>query len=218
MENKRFYNFTLVIYEDDEKFDEQKEALLNEKDSIFCRHDQDVDDDGNLKKPHFHYVLKLKNACTISALSKRVGVSENMIEPVKKSLNGCLKYLVHFGCDDKFQYDVSSVISNSDKLLRRFQDLVSKETSETEKVINIQDYIEQATDYVDLAFLGRYVQKINMWDAFRRNMMYFIKLVDNHNARISAKKYHLDNAYYNSDYVDGLHNEKICSGKDVDFS
>jgi len=46
-----------------------------------------------------------------------------------------------------------------------------------------------------------------MWDAFRRNMMYFIKLVENHNARISAIRFGSNNdLYYDSDYVVSLHN------------
>ena len=196
MNNKRFYNFTIVIYEDDENFDSQKFNLALEGETIYCRHDQDVTEEGELKKPHYHYVLKLKHACTISALSKRVGVPENLIEPVKKSLNSCLKYLIHFGNDDKYQYNAEDVQGNSDKLLRKFLDLVSKEITETEKVISIQDYIESFNDYIDFGVLGRYVQKINMWDAFRRNMMYFIKIVDNHNAKITASRYHSEDSYY----------------------
>lgn len=214
MNNKRFYNFVVVIYEDDDNFTKQRFNLLQEKEIIFIRHDKDVyendvlDDNkevihaaGDLKKPHYHYVLKLRNACTISALAKRLEIAENMIEPVKKSLNGCLKYLIHFGCDDKYLYSVEDVESNSDKFLRRFRDLVSEEISEVDKVVSIQDYIESINDYIDLAVLGRYVQKINMWDAFRRNMMYFCKLIDQHNSRISAMRYSQDNPYFDSDYT-----------------
>ena len=192
MNNKRFYNFTLVIYEDDSAFDTQMFNLAQETSIIYIRHDKDIDDEGNDKKPHYHFVLKLKNACTISALSKRVGVSENMIEPVKKSMNGCLRYLVHYGNDDKFQYNPEDVKSNDDKLLRKFLDLVTKDTPEADKVESIEDYIlnYDKGQYIEWPILGRYVRKINMWDAFRRNAWYFSKLVDSHNARVSAVRYH----------------------------
>lgn len=189
MDNKRFYSFNLVIYEDDEKFSEQMFSLLQEQDCIYIRHDKDVTDDGDLKKAHYHFVLRLGNACTISALSKRVGVAENMIEPIKKSFNGALKYLIHYGYDNKFQYEQSEVKSNSDKLKQRFEDLVSKEIPEVDKVISIQDYIDSFNGPLTLSILGRYVQKINKWDAFRRNMSFFIRLVDEHNA--------LDRSYRN---------------------
>lgn len=199
MENKRYYNFIIVIYEDDEKFDKQYFNLLQEKDAIWIRHDQDLNEETEeLKKPHYHFVLKLKNACTISALSKRIEVNENMIEPVKKSFNGSLKYLIHYGCDNKFQYDKNLVESNSPTLKRKFDDLVTNDVPEVEKVINIQEFIESSSDYIDIGTLGKYVQKINMWDAFRRNMMYFIKLVDHHNGKISAIRYNHNEDYYNN--------------------
>ena len=198
MENKRFYNFIIVIYEDDKNFDKQYFNLAQEKESIWIRHDQDIDDEGNTKKPHYHFVLKLKNACTISALAKRIEVNENMIEPVKKSLNGSLKYLIHYGCDNKFQYDSNLVQSNSTNLKRKFEDLVTKDIPEVEKVMNIQEFIESCNDYIDLGVLGKYVQKINMWDAFRRNMMYFTKLVDQHNGKIANQRYHMQDDFYNN--------------------
>lgn len=204
MNNKRFYNFTCVIYEDDENFSAQKFNLAQENEVIYIRHDKDVDDEGNDKKPHYHYVIKLKNACTISALSKRVGVQENMIEPVKKSLNGCLKYLIHYGDDSKYQYDSKLVESNSDKLKRKFLDLVTKDVPESDKVESIEDYILNFEKgcYIEWHILAKYVRKINMWDAFRRNSWYFTKLVDSHNSRVSATRYH----YYDDEYISGLHN------------
>lgn len=199
MNDKRFYNFILVIYEDDENFDKQYFNLTQEGETIWIRHDKDVNEEnGELKKPHYHFVIKLKNACTISALAKRIEVKENMIEPVKKSMNGSLKYLIHYGCDNKYQYEASQVESNSTKLKRKFEDLVTKDVPEVEKVISIQEYIESCNDYIDLGILGKYVQKINMWDAFRRNMMYFTKLVDQHNGRIAAKRYHTNEDFYNN--------------------
>ena len=198
MNNKRFYNFNLVIYEDDEGFKEQFNAIQEEKDAIWIRHDKDIDDEGNLKKPHYHIVLKLKNACTISALSKRINVDENMIEMVKKSLNGCLKYLIHYGSDDKYQYNKTEVKSNSDALKRRFDDLVTKDVPEVDKVISIQQFIEEHNDYIKISVLSKYVQKINVWDAFRRNYAFIKDLVNEHNGKISGERYNY--RYTNEDF------------------
>ena len=214
MNNKRFYNFIVIIYEDDENFDKQYFNLLLEKDEIHIRHDKDIFDKdvfeednetikyhaGDDKKPHFHFILKLKNACTISALAKRIEVKENMIEPIKKSLNGALKYLVHYGYDDKYQYDSSLVKSNSDKLLAKFLDLVTKDVPEVDKVVDIQNYIESFPDIIEFGILGRYVQKMNLWDAFRRNITYFSKLVDSHNSRIAASRFHTYRLVKGEDY------------------
>ena len=127
-----------------------------------------------------------------------------MIEPVKRNFNGCLRYLIHYGCDDKYQYDINDVKSNSDKLLKKFKDSISDDTSEVEKVISIQEYIESYPDNIKWSILARYVQKINMWDAFRRNMTFFTKLVDEHNADIFCKKYgsSIQNVPYNTDILE----------------
>lgn len=186
MDNKRYYNFILVIYEDDERFKEQYDNLTQENEVIWIRHDQDIDDEGEVKKAHYHFILKLKNACTISALGKKMNIDAHMIEPVKKSFNGSLRYLIHYGNDNKYQYSADLVQSNSDKLKRKFLDLVTDDIPEVEKVISIQDYIESYNGWIDLSVLGRYVQKINKWDAFRRNMMYFIRLIDEHNSKVCA--------------------------------
>ena len=181
MNKKRYYSFSGVIYEDDENFEKQFNYLSTTHDCIWIRHDQDVNEDGELKKPHFHFVLKLKNACTISALSKNSYINENLIEPIKKSFNGCLKYLVHFGYDDKYQYSIDDVESNCSNLLRRFKDLVSHDVPEVDKVISLQDYIDNYDSLLTMSMLGRYAQKINEWDAFRRNITYFKIILDEHN-------------------------------------
>ena len=199
MDKKRYYNFTLVIYEDDENFKEQMESIKQTHESIWIRHDKDINEEtGELKKAHYHVVLKLKVNCTISALSKKLGINENMIEPVKKSLNGCLKYLIHFGDDNKYNYDKEEVQSNSDTLKRRFDDLVSKDTPEVDKVISIQQFIEEYNDYIKISFLSKYVQKINVWDTFRRNYAFIKDLVNEHNGKISGERYNY--RYTNEDF------------------
>ena len=196
MNNKRNYNYLCVIYEDDENFDSQMFELLQLNEVIYIRHDQDVNDDGDLKKPHYHFVIKLKTACTLSALAKRVGVSENMIEPVKKSFNSSLKYLIHFKDDNKFNYDIDDVKSNSEKLLKRFKELVADEIPGGEHVMSIQDYIDSQTDYVKMRDLGRYANSIGVWNYFMRYYQYIRDIVSEHNGEISAKRYHDSSGFF----------------------
>lgn len=199
MDNKRFRCFNLVIYEDDKNFDKQFFQIQQTKSAIWIRHDKDINEEsGELKKPHYHVVLKLKNGTTISALSKRLEVGENLIEPVKKSLNGCLKYLIHFKSDDKYEYDITEVKSNDDDLMQKFLDLVKKDMSEEQKVLGIEEFILnfEKGQYIEWYILGRYVRKINCWDAFRRNAWYFGKLVDSHNCKVSAIRYHMPQDEY----------------------
>ena len=152
--------------------------------SIFIRHDKDVDEEtGELKKPHYHFIIKLKNAKSISAISKETFVAEHMIEPVKKSFDGSLRYLIHFGLDNKYQYDANEVRCLDDKLMARFIKAVNVELSEEEKVEQIEEFIHNSGCYVELKCLGAHVRKINKWDAFRRNMTYFKAILDEHNRK-----------------------------------
>ena len=196
MENKRNYNYLCVIYEDDENFDNQMFNLQQESEVIYIRHDKDVTEEGEEKKPHYHFVIKLKTACTISALSKRVGVAENMIEPIKKSFNGSLKYLIHFKDDNKYNYDVDEVKSNSDKLMKRFKELVADEVPGGDHVMTIQDYIDSQCDYIKMRDLGRYANSIGVWNYFMRYYSYIRDIVSEHNGEISAKRYHDASGFY----------------------
>lgn len=199
MNDKRNYNYLCVIYEDDENFNWQLYNLLNEKEVIYIRHDQDVTEEGELKKPHYHFVIKLKTACTISALSRRVGVAENMIEPIKKSFNGALKYLIHFKDDNKFNYCIEDVKSNSEKLLKRFKELVTDEIPGGEHAMSIQDYINSQPDYVKMSDIGKFANQNGIWNYFIRYYSYLRDVVKEHNADICAKRYHMD-IDYNSLY------------------
>lgn len=181
MKNKRFYNFIFVIYEDDKDFKIQFANLSINYKSIYIRHDQDVDDEGNLKKPHYHFIIKLKNAMTISAISKQTLVDENMIEPVKKSFDGSLRYLIHFGRDDKYQYTPEDVHSLDDDLYARFMKSVNKELSEEEKVESIEEFLNEHDCVVEMQSLGAHVRKKGTWDAFRRNYQYFKTILEEHN-------------------------------------
>ena len=196
--DKRNYNYLCVIYEDDKDFDTQMFNLLQENEVIYIRHDKDVTEEGEEKKPHYHFVIKLKTACTLSALSKRLGIAENMIEPIKKSFNGSLKYLIHFKDDNKYNYDMDDVKSNSEKLLKRFKELVSDEIPGGDHVMSIQDYIDSQTDYIKMRDLGRYANSIGVWNYFMRYYQYIRDIVSEHNGEISAKKYNIDSDFYNS--------------------
>lgn len=183
MDNKRYYNFILVIYEDDKLYKQQMANLQINYESIYIRHDKDIDEEGKTKKPHYHFVIRLKNAKTISALAKESLVEPHMIEPVKKSFDGALRYLIHFNRDDKYQYDPSEVKSIDEKLMARFIKSVNQEMSEEEKVEKIEDFIDNATGVIEMNRLEKYVRKINKWDAFRRNQSYFRAILDEHNRK-----------------------------------
>ncbi len=198
MKNERKYNYLGIIYEDDENFDNQLFNLAQEKEACWIRHDQDVKEDGELKKPHYHFVIKLKNPCTLSALAKRLEVNENMLEYVK-NVNSSLKYLIHYGDDNKFQYDPRDVSSNSDVFKNRFLDLVTKDIKESDKVLSIYEFINGVKKPINVNMLFKYVQKHNLWDAYRRNYAIIKDLTYQHNGEILGKRYNNCDDFFSDD-------------------
>ena len=152
--NDRFRLFTLVLYEESEKYN-FKEVLKNIKSYKFyayIKHDRDVFDDGSDKQVHYHFLIKLDNACTVKALSKKIGVPDNYIQHVRNE-RAMIRYLIHFDDEDKFQYDFNSIHCS-----RSYQRFVKKcfDDKETEDIIisNINNFINSLArlDYSQAVF------------------------------------------------------------------
>lgn len=196
----RRYKYEVVIYEDDPLFKEQYEALTAVNSAIWIKHDKDIfkedvlNEDGSikynagdLKKAHYHFLLKFKNGIVISAVAKKVKVNKNQVQIIK-NFNSALKYLIHFGQDEKYQYSMDDVSSNSDNLKTQFEELIINDIPESRRVLTIQEIIEDFDGYIDLGILGKVIIKMNYWGTFKSSFSYFFKLVDLHNAKFMAKK------------------------------
>lgn len=93
----------LILYDEDET---QKNAIDILKTNYIYKgilHDKDTDEDGVIKKPHYHFVVRLDSAQTNEYLAKILGIKENYIQVVY-SLKGALDYLTHINQPDKYQY------------------------------------------------------------------------------------------------------------------
>ncbi len=196
MNNKRYYSFTCILYEDDKRFQEQFVNLKMNYDCIYIRHDKDLYDEdlfdedmklihsaGETKKPHYHFVIRCKNGKTISSIAKTCNIDDHMIEPVKRSFDGALRYLIHYGNDKKYQYSPDEVESLQEDLLIRFRQKVLEHVSEEEQTEKIEDFLKNSTQRVKLSQLGAYARHIGQWSCFRRNMSYFKAVLDEYNSR-----------------------------------
>lgn len=115
--------FCGILYPDAENYDcdHVLDVLKNYFDDwAFILHDKDViEDSGELKKAHYHWVGSLKNPVLISTVINRLEVPPQAVEYVKKTgdkvnWKGAVRYLVHNVHPEKYQYDVQDVISNFD--------------------------------------------------------------------------------------------------------
>lgn len=128
IEAKKYRHFMLILYKDSTSYNFD-DVLFDLKGSfknyayIFHRPEKDE------KKEHYHFILSLDNPRTISGISKRVGVQDNYIQPIK-SLRASCRYLVHIDDDSKIQYDLTDVVvshSFQRKFFGAFDDLKSEQ-------------------------------------------------------------------------------------------
>lgn len=179
----RYRLFSIVLYEESESYD-FKDVLFNIKSYKFyayIRHNKDIFDDGTDKKVHYHFLIKLDNACTLQALSKKLGVPKNYIIHVRNE-RAMIRYLIHFDDEDKFQYSFDEIHCS-----RSYQRYIKKcfEDKETEEQIinNINIFINnlKGLDYSQAVFtLVAYVND-NCYDTiykrYRQEFTTILKMV-----------------------------------------
>lgn len=140
-------------------------------------HDKDVhtsgENEGELKKAHWHVVIKFPNAVWNEPLAKELGIQTNYLEKVL-NLDAALTYLVHDGYEDKYQYDISDVFG---PLQTRLASLL-KDTDESTRALNIYDIIRSSPGIVTYTEVFEKACKAGLYGDFRRmgsGVMYLIK-------------------------------------------
>lgn len=224
--------FNLILYPDSIDYDcssllksisssgDSFAYILHDRDSYL--HDVFDSDSGELlyssgshKKNHVHVVLYYKDARTISSISKQYDIPENMIEIVK-SVKGIYRYLVHKDDPEKFQYDISDVVTNIslDKYLKDNKD-------EVKQLLDLVNFLE-SEDVVNPFQLLHYVcDNPDLYPAFRRNgamlnnCMQYTKNSYSVNKRRSD---YIDSSYLNNNNNSGSGDFQRVYCSDDDFS
>ncbi len=159
-----------VLYPDAENY--VCEEVLARLDDVFVEwayilHDSDVDDEGNLKKAHVHWVGKLENATSVQSISdgKHLAVPAHDIE-FCRNWRSSIRYLLHKDDSDKFQYDSQSVVSNL--AVEELDKLWQGKPSEVYRVRLIRDYIYE-THCTSVEQLCDWCLENGCWSEFRRS-------------------------------------------------
>lgn len=84
----------------------------------FILHDKDIDENGNLKSPHWHIVIYCPNQVKLKSVSQWFGVAENFIDLPKGrgAFEDCVAYLTHEEVkgDNKYIYEYEEISANFD--------------------------------------------------------------------------------------------------------
>lgn len=175
MEKYRSRNFALLLYPEDpthtaciEKLEQggyNYAAILHDKDT-WSANDSDFDPDkhtdGELKKEHFHVVIKFQNPKYDTGLASELGIARNYIRDIK-NLDKALLYLVHEGYPDKYQYDIDEVAGS---LKVNLQKLLLDE-DEGSRVLRIVEMIDNSPSptYREILIMAC---KAGLYGEFRR--------------------------------------------------
>lgn len=71
-------------------------------------HDKDVDENGQLKKEHFHVIVCFPRQKDMSALCNELDIKPNYCEPVRNR-RSAERYLIHADQPDLYQYDPDKI-------------------------------------------------------------------------------------------------------------
>lgn len=178
-EKFRDRKFCLLLYPlEDETHKNAIDIIKRSYDYAMITHDSDLDEEGNLIKSHTHLVIRFNNPVWNSALAKDLGIEINYIEKCR-SLERSLLYLVHYNEPDKFQYDTRKVQGNLKQKLLNY--IKNSGKDESEKVLDLLDYIDNYVGCLDEQDFVRYVATNGMYDIYRRSTVTFIRALQKHN-------------------------------------
>lgn len=178
-EKFRDRKFCLLLYPlEDESHKNAIDIIKRSYDYAMITHDSDLDEVGNLKKSHTHLVIRFNNPVWNSALAKDLGIEINYIQKCR-SLERSLLYLVHYNEPDKFQYDIRKVQGNLKQKLLNY--IKNSGKDESEKVLDLLDYIDSYVGCLDEQDFVRYVATNGMYDIYRRSTVTFIRALQKHN-------------------------------------
>jgi hypothetical protein len=170
MAEKKFRSFAGTLYPDSELYDcETLLSTIRSKfiDWAYILHDKDVNENGELKKSHIHWVGRATPRC-LSVVSNFLGLPENDIEVVK-NFDNMVMYLIHLNDIDKFQYspdDVETNLPNIGQLLRRQSEgQIVKDLASAKMQKSWYDLVQYAVDTDSYDILRRNLGVIRLiWE------------------------------------------------------
>lgn len=146
-------------------------------------HDKDVYEDGEhegeIKKAHWHIVVRFKNAVWNTAISNELGIEANYLEACK-DVDSALLYLVHFGNEEKYQYEYETVFG---PLKVRLATLLA-EPDEGSRVLSLVDIVESAPGPLGYTELIKKAVSAGVYADLRRMGALGVKMLEEHNYEV----------------------------------
>ena len=171
----RLRGFALELYASPEHWG----TLLDEAEHFaYIFHDRDKKEDGTLKTPHYHVLIRFKNAKTKSAVRKLTNLdnlTENTTLNFQKLIDtkGAFSYLTHTTkkaiVDGKTVYALDEVTCDK---LSYWQDVSSAGTTENEDFIADLCYNRLSRKELAIKYGRDYMKNMARYDDFREQVLF----------------------------------------------
>lgn len=177
MEKYRNRTHLLLLYPDDLLHMQALEKIKKSFDYAYILHDKDFDLNGEIKKAHYHVILRFTSQKWNTSIAKELGITDNYLEE-PRNFDNALLYLIHYNEPEKHQYSIDEVVGPLKKRLR--EKINNNDKTEGEKVFELIEYIEKS-DYLNVTTFAKYCANNGYWSEFRRSGMIFVKMIEEHN-------------------------------------
>lgn len=182
--NWRSRNFCLLLYPESQS--EVMEYIKQHYSFAACLHDKDCDENGELKKAHWHVIVKFVNARWCSSIADELGISDRFIDKYRGLDN--FAYLIHYGNDDKYQYELSEVFGDLKNLVNK----ACKRDTEIEiTMLNVLEMLDTYPDYLDFITCFRLICDAGAYSEVNRGWMgrdLVFSVIQSHNRRLDKLK------------------------------
>ena len=132
--------FPMLVYEEQIEAVRQNLALFGYKYAI-CKHDKDLNENGEVKKVHWHVVVVSGKREFQFTLADRLGVERRFVErPLSTEPNGAIRYLTHIDNPEKAHYYRESIETNIEAAeLERLHQKAEKRSKDEENESLLDD-------------------------------------------------------------------------------
>lgn len=137
------------------------ETVKNMPEYAYILHDKDVNPDtGELKKPHYHVVIRTSPCLLSTILNKFPNLKSNFVEYTHE-FRWCLRYLIHLDDITKYQYSPDAIVHNIADI-----DTYFRTRSEVSYVWEMVTLRMDGKNWYEIL---KYSTENNCYDVFRRN-------------------------------------------------
>lgn len=147
-------------------------------------HEFDVDPTGELKKPHFHFILVYNGPTTFNAVKNFV--CDRLYSPIPiplESVRGYYRYFTHQDNPEKYQYDSNEIQCYNGFALQNFVELTHHEISLLKRQLCDLIDSEKIFEYCDLVDYCRFHQLWDLFDVASNHTLFFSRLLDSRRNR-----------------------------------